>query len=191
VFGRDGERRQDHDEHEEVVDREALLDDVAREVLRSEVPPGDQPKRDPEAERDADEEQRRRDGLAKPSVCAWPGRDANRSKTNSAAISPIVAAHPAKVTSSTGAAQPTGPTISAGVWALWTRPEDTDPSTVAVTPLRPRDPLTITAASPVMSSRDIAAAIQYGLVIGDDPALTCAAVLRRLTGRSVFWDEMT
>jgi hypothetical protein len=41
VPGRHREGGQDHDEHEEVVDGEALLDEVAGEVLRAEVPAGD------------------------------------------------------------------------------------------------------------------------------------------------------
>ena len=57
------ERREDHDEHEEVVDRQALLDDVAGEVLGAEVPPGDHPEEHSEGESDADEERRRDGGL--------------------------------------------------------------------------------------------------------------------------------
>src|SRR3954452_20064893 len=41
-----------------------------------------------------------------PTVCAWPGRDTNRSIANRSTIRPIVAAHPANVTSSTPALLP-------------------------------------------------------------------------------------
>jgi hypothetical protein len=43
---------------------------------------------------------------------------------------------------------------------------------------------------PVLKTRDIAEAIQYGVVVGDDPAMTCAAVLRRLTGERRFWEDL-
>lgn len=42
---------------------------------------------------------------------------------------------------------------------------------------------------PPLIVRDVAQAIRYGILVGDDPALTCAAVLRRLTGEPRYWDE--
>ena len=64
VLGGHRERRHDHDEDEQVVDRQALLDDVAGEVLGAEVPARDQPEDDAEGDRDADVEDRREDRLA-------------------------------------------------------------------------------------------------------------------------------
>jgi hypothetical protein len=58
------ECRHDHDEDEEVVDRQAFLDDVAGEVLAAEVPAGDQAEGHAEGERDSDVEDRGEDGLA-------------------------------------------------------------------------------------------------------------------------------
>src|SRR5207248_9700168 len=52
------ERAHDYHEHEEVVDREALLDDVAGEVLRPELPSGDDRERDTEQHGDSDIEDR-------------------------------------------------------------------------------------------------------------------------------------
>jgi hypothetical protein len=66
VLGGHRERGHDHDEHEQVVDRQALLDDVAGEVLRPEVPARGQPEYDTERERDADVEHRCDRGLAEP-----------------------------------------------------------------------------------------------------------------------------
>jgi hypothetical protein len=43
---------------------------------------------------------------------------------------------------------------------------------------------------PTLKTRDIAEAIQYGIVVGDDPAMTCAAVLRRLTGERRYWEDL-
>ena len=45
VLGGHGERGHDDHEDEEVVDRQALLDDVAGEVLAAEVPAGDRGRR--------------------------------------------------------------------------------------------------------------------------------------------------
>jgi hypothetical protein len=42
---------------------------------------------------------------------------------------------------------------------------------------------------PPMIASDVAQALRYGIVVGDEPALTCAAVLRRLTGDPRFWEE--
>jgi hypothetical protein len=44
--------------------------------------------------------------------------------------------------------------------------------------------------SPLVVS-DVAQALRYGVLVGDDPALTCAAVLRRLTGESRYWEEVS
>lgn len=43
---------------------------------------------------------------------------------------------------------------------------------------------------PEMVAEDPAQAIQYGIVVGDDPAMTCAAVLRALTGDHRFWEPV-
>ena len=64
VLGRHRERRHDDHEDEEVVDRQALLDDVAGEVLGAVVPPGERPEDDAEADRHPDVEHRPGDGLA-------------------------------------------------------------------------------------------------------------------------------
>jgi hypothetical protein len=42
---------------------------------------------------------------------------------------------------------------------------------------------------PPLVVSDVAQAIRYGIVVGDDPALTCAAVLRRLTGDACYWED--
>ena len=56
MLGRDRERAHDDHEHEEVVDREALLDDITGEVLGAETPPGHDAERDAEEHRDRDVE---------------------------------------------------------------------------------------------------------------------------------------
>jgi hypothetical protein len=58
VLGRHRKRGHDHDEYEEVVDREALLDHVAGEVLRPEIPPGDGGEEQAEPDGDGDVERR-------------------------------------------------------------------------------------------------------------------------------------
>jgi hypothetical protein len=99
-LGGNRERRHDHDEDEQIVDREALLDDVAREVLDAVVPTRHEPEHDAEQHRHGDVEDGAKTASSKPTACACPGRETNRSRTKSAAIAPIVAAHPAKLTSS-------------------------------------------------------------------------------------------
>ena len=42
---------------------------------------------------------------------------------------------------------------------------------------------------PPLVVSDVAQAIRYGVVVGDDPALTCAAALRRLTGEARYWED--
>jgi len=61
-----GHRERGHDDHEdeEVVDGEALLDDVAGEVLPSEVPARNESEHDAERDRDADVEHRCHRGFA-------------------------------------------------------------------------------------------------------------------------------
>ena len=98
VLGRHRERGHDDHEDEEVVDRQALLDDVAREVLGAEVPAGDHPEDDAERDRDADVEDRPATASRKPTACGR--RVAKRSSASSAAIRPIVAAQASGVTSS-------------------------------------------------------------------------------------------
>jgi hypothetical protein len=66
VLGGHRERGHDHHEHEQVVDRQALLDHVAGEVLGAEVPPGDHAEHDAEADRDPDVEHRPRRGFSEP-----------------------------------------------------------------------------------------------------------------------------
>ena len=58
------ERAHDDHEHEQVVDRQALLDDVAGEVLAAGLPPRDRPEDDAEADRDGDVEDRPQRRLA-------------------------------------------------------------------------------------------------------------------------------
>ena len=64
MLARHRERGHDHQEDEEVVDREALLDEVAGKVLRAVVPAGGGSERDPESDRYADVEDGPGDGLA-------------------------------------------------------------------------------------------------------------------------------
>jgi hypothetical protein len=64
VLARHRERGHDHQEDEQVVDRQALLDDVAGEVLGAVAPAGEDTERDPESDRDPDVEDRPSDGLA-------------------------------------------------------------------------------------------------------------------------------
>jgi hypothetical protein len=66
MLGGHRERGHDHHEHEQVVDGQALLDDVAREVLRAETPARDQSERGAEHDRHADVEERRNHRLAEP-----------------------------------------------------------------------------------------------------------------------------
>jgi hypothetical protein len=40
-----------------------------------------------------------------------------------------------------------------------------------------------------MTAADIGRALRHGALIGDEPAMTCAAVLRSLTGESRYWQE--
>ena len=70
MLRRHGERRHDHHEDEQIVDRQTLLDDVAGEVLGSLVPARDQTEHDAERERDPDVEQRRQHGSRNPTVWA-------------------------------------------------------------------------------------------------------------------------
>jgi hypothetical protein len=58
VLGGDGEGGHDDHEDEQVVDRQALLDDVAGEVLAAEAPAGDRREDEPEADGDGDVEER-------------------------------------------------------------------------------------------------------------------------------------
>jgi hypothetical protein len=64
ILGGNREGRHDHNEDEEVVDGQALLYDVAGEVLRAVVPSRDQAERDAEGDRDGDIEDRSQDRLA-------------------------------------------------------------------------------------------------------------------------------
>jgi hypothetical protein len=43
---------------------------------------------------------------------------------------------------------------------------------------------------PPLVVSDVAQAVRYGALVGDDPALTCAAVLRRLTGDARYWEDI-
>ena len=54
IVGRNRERAHDDHEHEQVVDRQASLDHVPGEELRSEVPPGEHAEDQAEHERDGD-----------------------------------------------------------------------------------------------------------------------------------------
>jgi hypothetical protein len=42
---------------------------------------------------------------------------------------------------------------------------------------------------PPMTTADVGQALRHGALIGDEPAMTCAAVLRSLTGESRYWQE--
>ena len=65
VLGGHRERAHDDHEHEQVVDRQALLDHVAGEELRAEAPSREQSKRGSERERRSDVEERPDGGRAK------------------------------------------------------------------------------------------------------------------------------
>ena len=73
-LGRHGERAHDHQEHEQVVDRQASLDYVAGEVLSTGVPSGDHREHDAEQHRDRDVEDRPHGGLAQPDRPRLAGR---------------------------------------------------------------------------------------------------------------------
>ena len=75
VLGRHRERGHDHDEDEEVVDRQALLDDVAGEALRAGVPAADRPEHDAEEHGDRDVEERPRERLAEADGVGPAGRE--------------------------------------------------------------------------------------------------------------------
>ena len=93
------ERAHDDHEHEQVVDRQALLDDVAGEVLAAGLPARDRPEDDAEADRDGDVEDRPQRRLAEAHVVR--ARTASvRSIASRTTTRPTVAAQPAKVTSS-------------------------------------------------------------------------------------------
>jgi hypothetical protein len=58
MLGGDGEGGHDDHEDEQVVDRQALLDDVAGEVLAAEAPAGDRREDEAEGDGDGDVEER-------------------------------------------------------------------------------------------------------------------------------------
>ena len=94
------ERAHDDHEHEQVVDRQALLDDVAGEVLAAELPARDRSRR---RRRSRSRPRCRRPTTASPRGSpTWCGRSiaCARSIVNSTTTRPTVAAQPAKVTSS-------------------------------------------------------------------------------------------
>ena len=66
VLGRDGERRHDDHEDEQVVDRQGLLDDVPGEVLRPVRRPGPRPEHEAEDDRHRDVEDRPAGRLLEP-----------------------------------------------------------------------------------------------------------------------------
>ena len=94
------ERAHDDHEHEQVVDRQALLDDVAGEVLAAGLPARDRAEDDAEADRDGDVEDRPQRRLAEARRGAGAAPPASRSIASSTTTRPTVAAQPAKVTSS-------------------------------------------------------------------------------------------
>ena len=75
VLGRHRERGHDDHEDEEVVDRQALLDDVAGEVLAPKSHPAIDSEDDAERDRDRDVEDRPADRLAEADHVAAPSRD--------------------------------------------------------------------------------------------------------------------
>ena len=65
LLGWNRERAHDNQEHEQVVDRQALLNDVAGEVLGADVPARDDPEHDAEQQRRGHVDHRPEDRLAK------------------------------------------------------------------------------------------------------------------------------